>query len=779
LRRGLRARIAVAVTATALLVSGLIAPLATAPAQAADLSQFNAGNIVSDAVFFDAGAMSQAQIQSFLQSKEPTCAPSGTCVKDYYAVTKSVAADAMCGAYSGGTSERASAIVYKVAQACGINPQVLLVTMQKEQGLITSVWPSDWAYAHAMGADCPDTTGCNSISAGFFAQVYKSAWQFKRYANPPGTSTYFTWYAPGKTWNIQYNPNTACGTKSVYVQNQATADLYYYTPYTPNAAALAAGYGTGDSCSAYGNRNFYNYFTDWFGSTQRANVKLIKNGDPIYLVDGTRLYHITAADYPEFLKAFGAPVTVSADYVAVFTAAGDASRIIRNESTGAISWLQDGSTHHFTTCAQVSAWGSGCTTAVNLTAATFNSVPVGPEITSFLQVEGRQGIFQLTGTSLLPVYDAATAAAINGGTQPYAATMPATTAAALKVGLTLFAPARFISLDSAPRVYLPTTDGQLIYLPSWTNAAEYGLPTAIFSQGVPAAATTGYSPTTTLNMFAACGSTTYYASRGTLYPVTSQAATGFAVPAFDAATCNALKLSTAAPLSTIFVQGVGQQEIYLAQNGVYRHVTSPAALLSLTGGVPPTVLSLSASTVAGLPMGADYSLPLKAGMFVGSASSPRVYLVTGDSRLIYLPSWAIASEFGLPSVVASTISDAQLAAYKMDGTLGLFATCASTTYHASRGTLVPVSAAAATGFTVSTLDPATCGLLRLSTAAPLPAVFVQGTGQPEVYLAQNGVYRHVATPAVLLRLGGGTSPVILPLSPATIAVLPMGSAITQ
>src|SRR5699024_261440 len=39
-------------------------------------------------------------------------------------------------------------------------------------------------------------------------------------------------------------------------------------PYQPNRAALNAGYGTGDGCSAYGNRNFYNYFTDWFGSTQ-------------------------------------------------------------------------------------------------------------------------------------------------------------------------------------------------------------------------------------------------------------------------------------------------------------------------------------------------------------------------------------------------------------------------------------------------------------------------------------------------------------------------------
>jgi hypothetical protein len=70
------------------------------------------------------------------------------------------------------------------------------------------------------------------------------------------------------TINVRYHPNSACGTVPVYIQNQATAGLYNYTPYTPNEAALRAGYGTGDGCSAYGNRNFFSYFTDWFGSTQ-------------------------------------------------------------------------------------------------------------------------------------------------------------------------------------------------------------------------------------------------------------------------------------------------------------------------------------------------------------------------------------------------------------------------------------------------------------------------------------------------------------------------------
>ncbi|MFE5409128.1 cell wall-binding repeat-containing protein [Microbacterium sp. NPDC056569] len=234
----------------------------------ADLSRFQPGNIVSDAVFFYKDSMSEAQIQAFLEQRVPRCEAGYTCLKDWYDVSRTTTADAMCGAYAGGVRERASRIIYKVAQACGINPQVILVTLQKEQGLVTHVWPSDWRYTIAMGQGCPDTAACDTRYYGFFNQVFGAAWQLKRYANPPGTSQYFTWYAPGKTWNILFNPNRGCGSSPVYVQNQATANLYYYTPYQPNAAALRAGYAEGDGCSSYGNRNFYNYFTDWFGSTQ-------------------------------------------------------------------------------------------------------------------------------------------------------------------------------------------------------------------------------------------------------------------------------------------------------------------------------------------------------------------------------------------------------------------------------------------------------------------------------------------------------------------------------
>jgi len=264
-------RLALTALACAAMVLGLgLAPqstVSTVPtAQAADLGNFNPGLIISDAMFYNTGTMSAAQIQTFLNTKGANCRPAAgnTCLKDYGQATTTRAADTYCAAYQGSGGETAAQIIAKVAVACGINPQVLIVTLQKEQGLITSTTgKSATTYSKALGFGCPDGAPCNELYSGFGNQVYLAARQFKVYAGNP------TRYAhrAGMVNNVRFHPNAACGTSPVLIQNQATASLYNYTPYQPNAAALAAGYGSGDSCSSYGNRNFWNYFTDWFGST--------------------------------------------------------------------------------------------------------------------------------------------------------------------------------------------------------------------------------------------------------------------------------------------------------------------------------------------------------------------------------------------------------------------------------------------------------------------------------------------------------------------------------
>ncbi|SDD82207.1 hypothetical protein SAMN05216410_0222 [Sanguibacter gelidistatuariae] len=238
-------------------------------AVAAPVTGFDPGLIISDAVMNESSTMSAGDIQSFLNTKGASCSAGAgyTCIKHYVETTPTRAADALCtGAYVGTANESAAAIIAKVSGACGINPQVLLVTLQKEQGLVTATAGKTAAtYSRALGFGCPDNAGgaCDPSYAGFANQVYSAAKQLKRYAANPTSYS----YRAGRTNTVLWHPNTTCGSSQVYIQNQATASLYNYTPYRPNAAALAAGYGTGDSCSSYGNRNFHLYFTEWFGSS--------------------------------------------------------------------------------------------------------------------------------------------------------------------------------------------------------------------------------------------------------------------------------------------------------------------------------------------------------------------------------------------------------------------------------------------------------------------------------------------------------------------------------
>lgn len=249
-------------------------------------SDWNASRIIDDSVFFNPHAMSTQEIQNFLAAKVPTCdtnhAPSSnpndsgppyTCLKDFTQNIPGIGSDTYCPGSVGAGVKSAATIIKEVSAACNINPQVILVTLQKEQGLITDTWPWQIQYTKATGMGCPDSAlgtnvdanqnGCYDEYEGFFKQIYYGARQFQRYVKQPDTFN----YAVGRNSFVAYQANNSgCGGTNITPQTQATAALYNYTPYQPNQAALNNLYGTGDSCSAYGNRNFWRMFWDWFGN---------------------------------------------------------------------------------------------------------------------------------------------------------------------------------------------------------------------------------------------------------------------------------------------------------------------------------------------------------------------------------------------------------------------------------------------------------------------------------------------------------------------------------
>ena len=229
-----------------------------------DFSNFNPGNIISDGVMSNANSMSVEEIQRFLTGKNACKDTNIAKAKSYpglkYHIENGhfVCLSEETFEYNG-QKQTAAQVIYDAAKDFQINPQVLIVLLEKEQGLITDTWPNHIQYRSATGFGCPDTAECDSKYYGFRNQVRNAASMFRSVLNGGWTN-----YPVGKNY-VQYHPNPNCGGSVVNIENRATSALYRYTPYQPNVGALANYPGT-SYCGAYGNRNFYVTFRQWFGS---------------------------------------------------------------------------------------------------------------------------------------------------------------------------------------------------------------------------------------------------------------------------------------------------------------------------------------------------------------------------------------------------------------------------------------------------------------------------------------------------------------------------------
>lgn len=234
----------------AIVTVGLAMP--SKPAHAADYSN---NNMIDNEVFDDVNSMTEAQIQSFLASKGP-------CLANYYDVDPNW--NGSTWSYSG--SVLASHIIYKSAQMWGLNPQVILATLQKEESLITGTSCDAWRYQSAMGYGCPDSGGCNSKYAGLTHQVLWGSWQlmFGRQRADGNTAwdgdggiTYVGYMTQGNRARCDgctvnyYDGYATIDGQSLYLDNGATASLYNYTPHL--------------------NQSFPGIFESWFGPVTLIN----------------------------------------------------------------------------------------------------------------------------------------------------------------------------------------------------------------------------------------------------------------------------------------------------------------------------------------------------------------------------------------------------------------------------------------------------------------------------------------------------------------------------
>lgn len=217
-------------------------------------SEFNPNRILEDDVLLNTRSMSLQEIQDFLANRNSFLANYVT--EAAYGETKSAAQiiyDAANNNYdcegvvlSDNPSEAERRL--KCRNITTVNPQFLIVLLQKEQSLIQNPNPSQKALDEATGYGCPTGGFCNPYWKGFGKQVNSAALQFLAYMQNPNRYNFKvgeTYIAKDRFSMLKslsaairdgsYNSIVSSSNfVSVTIENQATAALYTYTPHVYN-----------------------------------------------------------------------------------------------------------------------------------------------------------------------------------------------------------------------------------------------------------------------------------------------------------------------------------------------------------------------------------------------------------------------------------------------------------------------------------------------------------------------------------------------------------------
>jgi len=245
---------------------------------AGQASAYTNSPLIDDNLFLDSSSMSKWQIQEFLTQRGSGLAN--------ITVRESI------GYYPNYNQNVSVAqAIADAGQVYGINPRVIMATLQKEQGLITEASPEDWQLRSAMGFGCPDSGSCSDAAAGLFTQIDLGTFQLRfsmersrgnnsywnasiPFACPSPTRYFNTGLYAGR--NVTFLDESGDAYASFLIPNGSTGSMYCYTPHAynnPQGLYGRAPFGTtGDYYS--GSYNFVTFYETWFGSTTGAIASL-------------------------------------------------------------------------------------------------------------------------------------------------------------------------------------------------------------------------------------------------------------------------------------------------------------------------------------------------------------------------------------------------------------------------------------------------------------------------------------------------------------------------
>lgn len=225
-----------------IILTAILFPLAT------HAITFDPNYIISDDDLTNYKSMAQEDIQEFLDEKGSL----GTMTfQDIF-----------------GNYGSAAEIIYNASREFSISPKYLLVTLQKEQSLVSgnSIQQSDldWATGFAVCDSCSKDDPAIQIYKGFANQIYHTARRNREYINNP------------TNFRAQKNVDILIDNQKITPQNQATANLYIYTPHIN------------------GNKNFFYIWSNWFSKHYPTGTLLsIQGSKDVWLIEGFSRRQIT------------------------------------------------------------------------------------------------------------------------------------------------------------------------------------------------------------------------------------------------------------------------------------------------------------------------------------------------------------------------------------------------------------------------------------------------------------------------------------------------------
>lgn len=758
------------------------------PLNKVNAATFNPNRIIDDGIFDSTNTMNASQVDSFLNSFPNSCISANS---GFRAIDPNGYNPSQGFIYGGYVT--AGQVIYDASQAYGLNPQVLLTTLEKEQSLVTgrnnfSGYCNNGdqhKYAAAVGYGCPDsgttysytglslyqrngvvisdtgTTCVNSASkAGFSQQVIRAAWLLK--FGQQRSKGNINWAVIKGNWNNSDDPQTCYGgpmTQGTW-QRCPSGSTTYYDGYT-TIDATSVHMDTGGTAALYwytphfaGNQNFFNIFTSWFGSTQFPQpiggslYYQISTGN-IYLVTQSTRYYIpdwgVLTNYG--LDAF--PTQPASDTeIGSFSDGGALTNLVWD--TNGVYLVNNKVRYHLTdeTC---TSWGLSCYDSSKV-------VALGSSFeTQYLQTSPNDlgplvsyggNIYKMDAGKKLPIANPKTLSDLGFVNTPLLISSPSNFSA-LPLGPLLMTTPGVIQFLPSPTIYY--YDGSSYFSVADMGVyADWGLADKTQLSATTSSYNTSPPSSNPLPTFYQNSNGKYIIDQSRLIKIPSSLEQSFSPVSFSSSGPTALinSLGTETLNSAVWTNPT----IYTLSNNKKHVVPSlyDYTSLGLTGS---NVTGLKPNKLAEVPEGNN---AFGSGKVISINDGSGKLYVVNDTSLLLIKDPNVFNGYGYNWSNIPTYALADTSEYTIDSNSLFMARLNDGTHYLLAGTKaysIPSSLAADFGFINTNIPVVNTHTIQSNTPA-ISTRFMRDSSNGDIYYASGGAIHHVTSYASFIAYGG-------------------------